>query len=277
MFGCEETRRYVDAWIDGELDPGAAMMVDTHVGRCAGCAEEAEMVRSLKRALASSREGYAAPGALRSRVLAALDQQDSSSAQHDDAREQSSRRKKHGTGFILAGAALTGLALVTGWRGTLSSAGPVAGATMMPPLLDDIAQRHARNLPMEVSGQQPEQVSSFFTGRMDIPVRPVQFRGIPARLVGARISHVWDRTAAALYYDVGGRRMTVFVFDSAVLPHAFSNESFQPVLINNQPAYLGNAHGYTVVVSERAGVAYAVATDMPASDTMGIVSRAILP
>lgn len=277
MFGCDETRRYVDAWIDGELDPGAAMMVDTHVSRCADCAEEAEMIRSLKRALASTREGYAAPGALRSRVLAALDQQEQGQTQSEEQKENIARRKKHGAGFIVAGAALTSLALATGWRGSLGSTGPVAGATMMPPLLEDIAQRHARNLPMEVSGQQPEQVSSFFTGRMDIPVRPVQFRGIQARLIGARISHVWDRTAAALYYDVGGRRVTVFVFDSNVLPHAFATDSLQPVRINNQPAYLGNSRGYTVVLSEHSGVAYAVATDMGAEDALGFVSRAVLP
>ncbi len=277
MFGCEETRRYVDAWIDGELDPGAAMMVDTHVSRCSECAEEAEVVRSIKRALASTREGYAAPGALRSRVLAALDEQEHGASQLEEQKEQLARRKKHGAGFIVTGAALTSLALASGWRGSVASNGPVAGATMMPPLLDDIVQRHARNLPMEVSGQQPEQVSSFFTGRMDIPVHPVQFRGIQARLIGARISHVWDRTAAALYYDVGGRRVTVFIFDSTVLPHAFAMDSMQPVRINNQQAYLGHTHGYTVVLSERAGVAYAIASDMAEDDAVGIVSRAVLP
>jgi anti-sigma factor RsiW len=270
MEGCDETRRYVDAWVDGELDPGAALFVETHVARCASCREEAEAIRSIKGALSASREGHAAPGSLRARLLAALDAEEQQKA----AVEQAARRRKHGTGFVVAGAALTSLALATGWRGSVNGGGPVAGAAMMPPLLDDIAQRHARNLPSEVSGSQPEQVANFFTGRMDIPVRPVHFRGVPAQLVGARISHVWDRMAAALYYDVGGRRVTVFVFDSAVLPQAFDASSFQPIRVNNQPAYLGNARGYTVVVSERGGVAYAVASDMPVNDTLGIVARA---
>ena len=174
----------------------------------------------------------------------------------------------------MAGAALTTLAIATGWRGAGRSTGPVAGAAMMPPLLEDIAQRHARNLPSEVSGAQPEQVANFFTGRLDIPVRPVRFHGVSARLVGARISHVWDRMAAALYYDVGGRRVTVFVFDSAVLPRAFDTESLQPIRVNDHPAYVGNARGYTVVLSERGGVAYAVTSDLPPSDTLGIVSHA---
>jgi anti-sigma factor (TIGR02949 family) len=272
MDGCEETRRYVDARLDGELDPGAAMLVDTHLARCPACRSEADSIRAIKAVLASSREGHAAPPALRSRLLAALDEED----QGRTAAEQSSRRRKHAAQFVMAGAALTTLAIATGWRGAVRNTGPIAGAAMMPPLLEDIAQRHARNLPSEVSGAQPEQVANFFTGRLDIPVRPVRFHGVPARLVGARISHVWDRMAAALYYDVGGRRVTVFVFDSTVLPRAFDSESLQPIRVNDHPAYVGNARGYTVVLSERGGVAYAVTSDLPASDTLGIVSHADL-
>jgi anti-sigma factor (TIGR02949 family) len=270
MEGCDETRRYVDAWVDGELDPGAALIVETHLARCEECRDEADAIRSIKGALAASREGHAAPGALRSRLLAALDEEDQEKASV----EHATARRKHATGFLLAGAAMTTIALATGWRGSINGTGPVAGAAMMPPLLDDIAQRHARNLPVEVTGSEPTQVANFFTGRLDIPVRPVHFRGVPARLVGARISNVSDRMAAALYYEVGGRRVTVFVFDSAVLPRAFDTDGLQPVRVNNQPAYVGNARGYTVVLSERRGIAYAVASDMPASDTLGIVSQA---
>lgn len=270
MEGCDETRRYVDAWVDGELDPGAALIVETHLARCGACREEADAIRTIKAALAASREGHAAPGALRSRLMAALDAED----QEKVAVEQSSKRRKHATGFVLAAAAMTTVAFATGWRGSINGTGPVAGAAMMPPLLDDIAQRHARNLPVEVTGSEPTQVANFFTGRLDIPVRPVHFRGVPARLLGARISNVSDRMAAALYYEVGGRRVTVFVFDSAVLPRAFDTDGLQPVRLGNQPAYVGNARGYTVVLSERGGVAYAVASDMPPDDTLGMVSHA---
>lgn len=270
MEGCEETRRYVDAYVDGELDPGAALIVETHLVRCASCREEAAAIRTIKSALAASRERHAAPDALRLRLLAALDAEDQ---QKLDV-ELRNRRRKHAMGFVLAAAAMTTVAFATGWRGSINGTGPVAGASMIPPLLDDIVQRHARNLPAEVQGSEPAQVVNFFRGRLDIPVRPVQFRGVPARLVGGRISNVSDRMAAALYYDVGGRRVTVFVFDSSILPRAFDTDGLQPVRVNNQLAYVGHARGYTVVLSERAGVAYAVASDLPPSDTLGIISNA---
>jgi anti-sigma factor RsiW len=268
MFGCEETRTYVDAWIDGELDPGAALHVEAHVNRCGGCRAEAEMIRSLKRAMAGLRESHAAPTALRSKIAAMLEAEDAR-AQNE---VRSAQKRKHAAGFMLAGAALAGFVLATGRHTASPPDMRLNSAGIVPPLLEDIAQRHARDLPSEVSGAQPEQVANFFRGRLDIPVRPVSFRGVPAHLVGARISNVRDRMAAALYYDVGGRRMTVFVFDGALLPREAQGIARRTV--NNQPVYVGSALGYTVAFSERGGVAYAVASDLPAQDTIRIVERA---
>jgi len=113
----------------------------------------------------------------------------------------------------------------------------------------------------------PAAVSQWFRGKLDIPVRPVMFRGMPARLVGARISNVRDQMAAALYYDVGGRRVTVFVFDPDV--------SMRQTL-SAQGYYVTSSHGYTVTLTEQQGVGYAIASDMPAQDAVRIVRNAEL-
>ena len=263
-FGCDEARRWLDAWVDQELDASAAVHVEAHLARCGSCRAEAEDLKALKSALAGLRE-ECAPTALRFKISAALEACD-----HAQEVEQSAqRRKKHALGFAITGAALAGAVLATGHR-----MHPSAIEAGVLPVVEDVAQRHARELPAEVEASDPTQVAQWFRGKIDVPVRPVMFRGVSARLVGARISNVSDRMAAALYYDVGGRRVTVFVFDSAVLPRAFDTDGLQPVRVNNQPAYVGNARGYTVVLSERGGVAYAVASDMPPSDTLGIVSHA---
>jgi len=176
---------------------------------------------------------------------------------------------------MLAGAALAGAILVTGRHGAVVAPPDVqvANAGMFPSVLEDIAARHARDLPVEVSSSQPEQVSNFFRGRLDIPVHPVAFHGIPAQLVGARISNVRDRMAAALFYDVAGRRVTVFIFDGSLLPKQPSGPVFRAV-VNNQIVYVGNAHGYTVAFSEHDGIGYAVASDLPPQDVIRIVAQA---
>ena len=49
-IGCDEAKRWLDAWLDGELDPSAALHVEAHLARCCGCRGEAEGIKQLKRA-----------------------------------------------------------------------------------------------------------------------------------------------------------------------------------------------------------------------------------
>jgi len=266
-FGCDETQRYIDAWIDGELDPGAALRVETHVYACGDCRAEVDTIKSLKRALSNLRESTATPHNLRSKISAMLDAED----QADREVVQTTQRKKHAMSFALAGAALAGV--VVSSRGFFQTTNEAATAEMVPPVLEDIAQRYARDLPAEVHANQPDQVANFFRGRLDIPVRPVAFRGLQAQLIGGRITNVRDRMAATLYYDVAGRRVSVFVFDSALMPRR-GQALVRRTLNNNRDVYIANVHGYTVAFSEQGGVAYAVASDLPPQDALRVVERA---
>lgn len=259
---CEQAARWTDAWIDGELDPSAALLVEEHLGRCACCRAEADMVKKLKRACGAMREDCA-PTALRYRVTAALDAYD----REQEAERASVQRKKHARSFALAGAALAGVVMANGFKHR--STAPVAAAGMMP-VVEDIAERHARELPVEVNNSDPTAVSQWFRGKLDIPVRPVNFRGMPARLVGARLSNVRDQMAAALYYDVDGRRMTVFVFDHALMPRGGDPAA----VMHGRPVYVTSSHGYTVTFTEQQGVGYAIASDLPPQECARIVARA---
>jgi anti-sigma factor RsiW len=266
---CDEAQRWIDPWVDGELDPSAAMSVDAHVARCPLCKAEVEATRAVKRSLAGLREACA-PTALRHRVLAALDAEEDQRAQEETQR----RRKAHARNVALTGAALAGVVLAAGHRFAPNrdgAADPTLSAGMVP-MLEDVAQRHARELPCEVQASDPATVSAWFRGKMDIPVQPMTFQGQPARLVGARISNIHDRVAAALYYDVSGRRMTVFVFDGTrVSPGGMARE-----VVGGRSFYVGSTRGYTVTFTQRRGVGYAVASDLPPQDTVRLLAASDL-
>lgn len=269
-IGCDEAKRWMDAWLDGELDPSAALHVETHMARCCDCRAESEGIKQLKRALAGMRE-ECAPTALRFRLSAALDAVDHEA----EVAAAGQRRRRHAISFALTGAALAGVVLTQGLRvrGTSVGGGDYQGAALLP-VVEDVAQRHARELPVEVTASDPSAVSQWFRGKLDIPVHPVMFRGMTARLVGARISNVRNQEAAALYYDVGGHHMTVFVFDSALMPGM--TEGARTAVVDGRPYYVTSAHGYTVTLTEQQGVGYAIASDLPPQECARIVAHAEL-
>lgn len=274
MFGCDETLRWMDSWIDRELDPSAAMHVETHVARCAGCRAQADSIRALKRTLSGLRE-ESAPTSLRLRVTAALDAEDD----REELERSTTRRRKHAVSFALTGAALAGVVMTaahrTSVRAQTEPAMPVTMAGFMP-VVEDVAQRHARELPVEVQASDPAEVSQWFRGKVDIPVHPVAFRGMPARLVGARISNVRNQLAAALYYDVGGRRVTVFMFDGALVAPCEANAGVVREVVGGRDYYVASSHGYTVTFTEQRGVGYAVASDMAPEESVRVMANADL-
>ena len=69
---CEQATRWTDAWIDGELDPSAVLLVEDYLVSCACCRAEADMIRKLKRGLGALREDCA-PTALRFCIMVAFD------------------------------------------------------------------------------------------------------------------------------------------------------------------------------------------------------------
>jgi anti-sigma factor RsiW len=261
---CEQATRWTDAWIDGELDPSAALLVEDHLAACPCCRAEADMIRKLKRSLGALREDCA-PTALRYRITAALDACD----REQEAERSAVARKKHARNFAIAGAALASVVLANGIKVRTGPATTMTTAGMLP-VVEDIAERHARELPVEVSNSDPAAVTQWFRGKMDIPVRPVMFRGMTARLIGARISNVQNQMAAALTYEVDGRRMTVFVFDNARMPRIADTGA----MVQGRPTYTTSAHGYTVTFTEQRGIGYAIATDLPPQECARIVAHA---
>ena len=63
----------------------------------------------------------------------------------------------------------------------------------------------------EIDGE-PGDVQQWVSGNVSFPVAPLELNDPGARLVGARLSHVMEREAAAFFYDVQGSRVTVLMF-----------------------------------------------------------------
>jgi anti-sigma factor RsiW len=279
---CKLVRAHLDAYLDGELEPTPVIEFEQHLDACAECRSELALGRLLKRGVAGLPVPTASD-ALRRRIALALDE----TAPADGA-------GVHGLGWprasALAVAASVALAIGAAWRthdsaaaARVSSAG-LAADTAPFGLLGDIVARHTDQLPTDIAAQPPEQVTSWFRGKVGFRVRSVEFTEPEVRFVGARVSQIGNQLAAKLYYSVGDSRLTTVIFQPpASLERALSDDQLV-ARWGGRRAQLGthvvtyrSVQGYTVPIFEHDGIAYAFTGDLDQRHLLQLVGSARLP
>lgn len=99
---------------------------------------------------------------------------------------------------------------------------------------------------------------------MGVPVHVALFHRPNAHFVGGRLLPVHQERTAMLQYEIqqGGemRRVSVFVFDPRRI-HV-GGDDLTPAAVGSAEVRVGRANGYSVAVTQHAGVGYALATDM---------------
>lgn len=287
---CRVVRRHVDALVDGELDTTTQVEFDQHLGTCPICREHVLFAKSVKTATKRALGTARAPEALRLRVLTALDAAPSplerrprlpagSSAEmtappafaaHVVAPvappAEPARPARRAFQFAMPAAAAAAVLVVFG---SPTDSMPMAAPSIVP-LAEDVVRRHSAAPPPEVAGP-GNQMSGWFRGMLAFPARPVEFKGNEtASLVGARLSNVREREAAAFYYEVNGRRVTVMVFE----PPASGFAGAERVHMHGRDVYFRNVHGYTVPMVEEDGLAYAFTGDLDSGSMMRLAATA---
>jgi anti-sigma factor RsiW len=266
----------VDAYVDGEVDPTAQIDFEQHLGRCAECQERVVFARAFKAQVREHLGGTRAPDGLRQRISTALD------AVPIEVRASSSApivlmpmKTRYAVPVAVAATAVLALSYAVGSAPRGGDGGAPAepstiAASAAAPIFEDVVHVHSSGLPADVSANQPQEVVSFFRNRVAFPVRPAQFERRDARLVGARLSNVRDRRAAALYYNVGGQRLTVVLFDGS----APVDTGAQRARMLGQDLVYRQVHGYTVPVRNQDGINYAFTGDMDRQSLLHLAATA---
>jgi anti-sigma factor RsiW len=291
MITCEVFRRHVDAVVDGEVDPDTQIEFEQHLATCGPCRVHLSFARSFKAQVKeAANEWPTAPPDLAARIRQSLDAEDARRAASVPGAAIGASdpgRPPLGVGGVRllpmrakyavpAAAAAVALAVVAAREGgnpvgleeglAVDAASAAVGG---PSIFEDVVRRHSSEHPAEVSGP-PTTVASWFRGKLRFPVRPIEFSASDARLVGARISNVRDREAAAFFYTVRGRRVTVMVFE----PPAPVDRLARRANVRGRGVYYGSAHGYTVPVVEHEGLTYAIAGDLDRRSLLRLAATA---
>lgn len=264
MNPCELFRRHVGVFVDGELDPASQLELEQHTSSCANCREHLAFEHAYRVHLRDALTTPPAPASLHARIRLELDRE-------PEQRKRSYVPVARRLSVPLASAAA--VVLVVGVVGQRSEpASERAGLAD----LEDIVALHSIRLPADVAVQPKEPqppmqtVSSFFRGKVSFPVRPAEFDSRDVRLVGARLSNVRARRAAALYYEtLAGQRLTVVVTDADV-----EDEAVQPLRFGDRSLFYRDVRGYPVPVRREAGLTYAFTGDVDRDTLVRLAAQA---
>lgn len=209
---CHTIQRHLDAFLDGEVDPTTQIEFAADIASCVGCQEQLVASRIVKHA---TKEAVAikAPDALRARMTEML-----ANAEPASSREPLVRVFTLPARYSIPMAAAAMLAFVAGgfFMPRVGGMGATEQASALP-LFQDVVRPHSTPACQRRS-EQPAQRSGCVVvsrqGRLPGAARKLRRRSGRA-FARARLSNVGERRAAALYYDVHGRRMTVVVFPGA--------------------------------------------------------------
>jgi anti-sigma factor RsiW len=245
-MNCKEVKKYLDAYLDGELAPDLLLDVDGHLEGCETCGSVVLVKRRFKSELLALGE-IKAPEHLRMRIGRLPKQQ--------------SRRRIFIGAIAVPAAAAAALIVVLNFPDGATPEEPLAA------VVDDVVARHVRQLPLEVEGADPVQTASWFRGKVDFPVNASGLKLKQASLQGARLSNVREHQAAQMTYIVDGHRVTLMIFnrrDRAL-------QGGRRVKVGNKDVLLGRHNGFNVAVLLDGDMAYALSSDLSQNKLIDLI------
>jgi anti-sigma factor RsiW len=203
----------VQAYFDGEVDALSAAEIERHIEHCGECRA---LLQDLEKVRAALREGVtyaAAPQALRTQILQALDAEDAaqgSPAARTRQRTLAPSRVWRGRSF---------------WTGAFSGIGGAALAAtiaffvVMPavsPLSNELVSAHVRSLMpahlIDVVSTDKHTVKPWFAGHADVSPVVSDFESQGYRLVGGRADYIEHQRSAVVVYQHGAHVINVFTW-----------------------------------------------------------------
>lgn len=200
-MNCDDARRLIAAYSDGELDLVRSLEVEEHLRSCDSCASARENLRALKQAAHSAY--FRAPDGLRESVLTAV--------RASEPIPQNVVVRRASRSWIT-----TGLALAAGILLGFFVAQNLYRDSREQRLLAALTDSHVRSLIgthlTDVISSDQHTVRPWFEGKLDFapPVEDLSGQGFP--LVGGRAEYIDGRAVAALVYERRKHFINLFVW-----------------------------------------------------------------
>jgi len=239
--GCSESRAFLHAYLDGELDLVRQVEIEEHLRTCGACSRIHQARLALGSALRSDELYFRAPAHLERKIRNA--------AQRPKKRSWLPRLRAPGwIGTAIAAAAAVALAVLVLPTLARSSAEERVGQDVLSAHIRSLMPGHLTDVP----SSENHTVKPWFSGKLDFspPVVDLSADGYP--LVGGRLDYLAGRPVAALVYRKGGHFINLFVWPSASA-HEFAEAT-------------GARQGYNLVFWTRGQTNFWAISDVNASE-----------
>ena len=204
-MNCEDAQLFIDAYVDGEFEERERAEFELHLEDCESCRRQVEGRYRVKKCLKSACGQTQAPAELRERIMGELQK----TADEDTGAQRATMWRYAAAAVPLAAA--VALVMVVFTPDFLTVKQSQAEQINHPPAVQNTVEWHRGDFPVEVTGPASADVSRWFRGKVDFPVRLPSFQSESVRLVGGRLANVDHQRAAYALYDVAGPRRTVMM------------------------------------------------------------------
>lgn len=248
---CSELETLIQPYLDGEFEQADRFEFERHLQTCTSCATEVREMALFQQALKAklrSSVDREAPAALRARISAGL-------------RQEHRRELGWSAARIAAAAAIVAVGI--------GSYLVIRPSLSRDRLVTEAALRHAKGLPYEIQQVTPERAEQWFQGKLDHRVAVPRLQN--ATVKGARLSHLKDRPAAYISYELpcpsgsgAQKKMGLFVVDDS--QDSFDASEFPEIDVANR-------HGYNVATWKEGEIVYELVSDLDEADIRRMLLR----
>ncbi len=253
MMKCDDSRIYLPAYLDEELDVAGSLRVQQHLAECGDCRQEQDQQFALRSALRDPKL-YAHPSAdFAKRIEGAVRK-----AAKEEARSQRPSWLEWRLGtfrWVPAAAALVVAAVIGGplaMNRLRSSHDELIASAVLAGHIRSLQAEHL----MDVPSSDRHTVKPWFQGKLDFSPPVPDLSELGWTLLGGRLDYVDGRPVAALIYQRRMHNINVFVWP---------NPGFADSTIEQE-----DAQGYQILHWNGAEMTYWVVSDLNNAELLNL-------
>ncbi len=247
MSACSDQELLLHGLLDGELDAAHALACEQHLATCEGCELELRRLQTLRARLKSPEVRFAAPEALRARVMGALASESAPAGGNATPLRPAlpvRPRQRPVPRWVPIGALAASVLVV--FASVLFALKP-----RQPAIQGEVIASHVRSLLVDhltdIETSDRHVVKPWFNGKIDFapPVFELADRGFP--LVGGRLDYIGGKVVAAVVYHRRQHVINLFMW---------------PVEGSAAAEGVGEHDGFSVIHWTRAGLQMWAVSDL---------------